>query len=112
MAITLISNECAITKSVYLNRPKQTPSNSKDLRHTGLQEADQKKGWSMSRQVYSLHAGSKHEVSRDSMWCTVALSNILQFAQIKGQKLPKWISEWKSYCQEKKLEVYDKEVCH
>jgi hypothetical protein len=62
----------------------------------------------MSRQIYQLQKGEKRQISRDSLWCTVSLSNILQFAQIKGHKLPLWISQWKSYSQTKKLEVYDK----
>lgn len=56
--------------------------------------------------------GEKRKISRDSLWSTVSLNNILQFAQIKGHKLPLWISQWKSYSEAKKLEVYDKEVCH
>lgn len=60
-------------------------------------------GWSMSRQIYQLRKGEKKIVSRDSIWTTVSLANILQFAQIKGHKLPLWISQWKSYSEAKKL---------
>lgn len=31
------------------------------------------------------------------MWCTVSLSNILQFASIKGHKIPDWVTQWNSY---------------
>ena len=51
----------------------------------------------MSRQIYSLQKGEKKEVSRDSMWCSVSLSNIQQFASIKGFKLPEWTTQWLTF---------------
>jgi hypothetical protein len=66
----------------------------------------------MSRQVYHLQKGLTKLVSRDSLWCTVSLSNLFQFAHIKGCKLPSWVSQWLSYSETKKLQIYDKEICH
>lgn len=60
-------------KGVY---PLSTEANrqTRDLRHIGLEGTDEKVGWTMSREVYSLKPGQKQLVSRDSQWRTVGLS--------------------------------------
>lgn len=66
----------------------------------------------MSREIYHVHSGEQKAISRSSTWTTVALSNVVDYAKIQGITLPEWLTAWRNYSDDKKLEVYDKEICH
>jgi hypothetical protein len=89
------------TYSIGSNRPHL----KKDLRHTGLEETEEKYGWTMSREINPLKVNDKRIVSRNSQWRTVGLSDIFEFANNKKIKLYDWSSHllnWNSYNEEKK----------
>ena len=66
----------------------------------------------MSREVYQIQKGEKMKINRDSKWCAVSLQNVVNFAKLKTVSLEDWVLNWNSYSQEKKLETYNKKVCH
>ncbi len=70
--------------------PSDLKSQKKDLRHVGLEDAEEKSGWTMSREINRLTAGDKRVVSRDSQWRTVGLADIFEFANTKRIKLYDW----------------------
>jgi hypothetical protein len=37
---------------------------------------------------------------------------VVEYAKIQGVTLPDWLTAWRNYSPEKKLETSDKEVCH
>lgn len=99
------------THSIKTNEPKL----NRDLRHSGLEETQENKGWTMSREIGQLRPGEKRAVNRDSQWRTVGLSDIFEFAGTKRVKLFDWSSHllnWHTYDQARKIEIYDKECCH
>ena len=58
------------------------------MRHLGIAKEDaEDQAWSMSREIYSLQKGQSVKVNRNSKWCTVSLSNIINFAKTKGTTL-------------------------
>ena len=84
----------------------------KNLSHKGMVDENEKTGWTMSREVKSVNDKETVKVGRDSIWCGVSLSNIINFAMIKGYTLEDWVSNWLTYSHEKKKDVFDKKICH
>jgi hypothetical protein len=87
----------------------------KDLRHIGMEETSQSKGWTMSREIYPLNSGEEKMVSRSSQWRMVGLKDIFEFASAKGFSLYDWhkhLLSWHTYTEAKKKSIYDKECCH
>lgn len=109
IAVFLFSGENTIKREYSL--PEGKPELLR-LTHSALANENTKTGWTMSREIYQIRAGEQKEISRSSTWTTVALSNIVEYAKIQGVSLPEWITGWRNYSAEKKLEVYDKETCH
>ena len=105
----LLSDSNAILKKFNKGSPNE---HKKDLSNKGLADEDEKEGWTMSRQIYPLREGENIKVGSDSLWCTVSLNNIINFASIKGCSLDDWVGNWMSYSEEKKMEVLDKKFCH
>ncbi len=66
----------------------------------------------MSRECYPVQKGETLKINRNSQWTAVSLSNILNFANIKGAKVDDWALSWKNYSRERKVKIYDKEYCH
>ena len=105
----MLSDSNAIVKK--FNKEEEVVK-CKDLSHKGMVDQNEKTGWTMSREVKSLNDKDTVKVGRDSIWCGVSLSNIINFALIKGHSLEDWVSNWLSYSSEKKRAVYDKGICH
>ena len=102
------------TKSSYSLKTNE-PKLKRDLRHSGLEETEANKGWTMSREIGQLRPGEKRAVNRDSQWRTVGLTDIFEFASTKRVKLFDWsnhLLNWHTYDQARKIEIYDKECCH
>ena len=51
----------------------------------------------MSREVKTVHEEEIVKVGRDSVWCGVSMSNIINFAITKGHTLEDWVGNWLSY---------------
>lgn len=93
------------TKSTYSIKANE-PKLKRDLRHSGLEETQENKGWTMSREIGQLRPGEKRAVNRDSQWRTVGLSDIFEFASTKRVKLFDWSSHllnWHTYDQARKI---------
>ena len=84
----------------------------KEIDHLGIKGSGEKLAWTMSREIYQLQKGEKMKINRDSKWCSVSLQNITNFAKLKAIALEDWVLNWNTYEKEKKLETYNKKVCH
>ena len=107
-SIVLMSNNSCIKKNYSVNGNTA----KKNVDHLGIRSSDEKSAWTMSREVYQIQKGEKMKINRDSKWCAVSLQNIVNFAKLKTVSLEDWVLNWNSYSQEKKLETYNKKVCH
>ena len=105
----MLSDTNAIVKK--FDKPEDSIA-CKDLSHKGMVDQNEKSGWTMSREVKALNDKETVKVGRDSIWCGVSLSNIINFAMIKGHSLEDWVSNWLTYSPEKKRDIFDKKICH
>ena len=105
----LLSDSNALLKKFSKDSPSE---HKKDLSNKGLTNESEKEGWTMSRQIYPLREGEDIKVGSDSLWCAVSLSNIINFAQIKGCRLEEWVGQWMGYSEERKRKVLDEKFCH
>ena len=85
ISVILFSGENTIKREYSL--PEGKPEMLK-LTHSALADDSNETGWTMSREIYSIRAGEKKEISRSSTWTTVALSNVVEYAKIQGVCLP------------------------
>jgi hypothetical protein len=108
--VVVTSQSFAIQKQFAL---KQAKLPTKDLRHQGTVDKDEKEGITMSRQVYKLQKGETLKVKRGSTWTTVGNSSVFGLCALtQGEATFSWALEWDSYSPEKKLKVYDESCCH
>ena len=99
--VVYLFSETSVIKKEY-SLPHEQPQTI-NLSHGLLKDGNEKEGWTMSREIYSILDGEKKEISRGCTWTTVSKSNIIEFAKTKGINLPEWLSSWQNYSHNKKL---------
>jgi 1,2-phenylacetyl-CoA epoxidase PaaB subunit len=98
LEVFLVTPTSAIRETFPVVFSQEVPK--RDLRHVGLSGCDEKKGLTMSREVYELRQGERRLVSRDSQWRLIGLSDVFDFAKNKKHELYSWsqhLLNWHAY---------------
>ena len=69
-------------------------------------------GWAICREIHHLHAGKQQKINKNCQWNTVSKVNVIEYAKGINVTLPEWVTQWRTYSEEKKLETYDEEFGH
>lgn len=77
LVVYVVTSSSEVRKTFPLS--VDTERELKNITHLGIKDTGGKTGWTMSREVYSLHVGEQHTVSRDCEWRPVSAYDVLAY---------------------------------